>query len=217
MLGTTGGKSTSQLWAAQFAVMSAFSCLNKPQMWNTWAQVKIWSERLHWCFCTQTVSTSRNNFILKHLPFCLLTSSKISAGHPLCLNNPSMGELPGQHSRGLRHEYHHCRWRHGRSRGGSRSLSLEIPSELWWGFSSAFVCNYPQDLWPKQEQQDHTTYLRTHGSKMLFIPEVKVRHPDMSTWGLFEYEATQDTCLEIDQCDTAPLGNLYPLWLTKAG
>lgn len=43
-----------------------------------------------------------------------------------------------------------------------RSLSFEVPTELL--FLTDFVCNNPQNLWPKQGLKDHNNYLRMFDS-----------------------------------------------------
>lgn len=69
------------------------------------------------CVCTQKTLTFSIYSTQKHLPFSLVSPSKISAGHPFYLTNPSRRGFPGQHRQGLRLAHHQCRWGHGRSSG----------------------------------------------------------------------------------------------------
>lgn len=94
--GTTGEKSPSIL-SCRVCCTMVCSCLNKPQMGNTWPQVKTRWGRVWWYLCMETTSTSSICSTLKHLPLWLISPSKMSAGHTLCTDKPRAGRLLGQH------------------------------------------------------------------------------------------------------------------------
>lgn len=127
-----------------------------------------------------SMSLYTENTHLQHLlhpkTFAILVSSKISAGHPFYLTNPSRRGFPGQHSQGFGLVHDHSRWGHGRSKAVKfRFPVLKVLTE------SDFVCNDPQYLWPKQDLQHQTNYLRMFDSgHKSYVSCLKARCPDTS-------------------------------------
>lgn len=158
MLGTTGGK----FWAAEFAVRwcsavrTRHRCAIRDHRWRHDGEESGDASALR----QHPPSAATPPWSICPFGRSAPASSQLATLSALIIR--VWGDYWGSTARGLGFECHHCRWGRGRSKGwelsSSGSLTLEVPTEL--PFLTDFVCNNPQDLWPKQGLKDHTSYLR---------------------------------------------------------